>query len=391
MKAVMLLLSQYFILHFVLVVFNTWTQTKKAANGHLGASLQAAAGLVNLTPMLCGLFLAPYAQAMRLTGSLNPTLAGLPNAWVEAVMAVCSVVLVARTAVQVFIGAFLAVDAEKDKIQDRSTSSQASLGGGLVAAWTWNRSNGVFWMCSNIPQIIMFSTVGCAVLATQTMKGPPETETMGQPIGMNMATYCAVLLATVFFAMVCALRLTASISGSKDEKSWIAEAISRAMSTVSLAPMLCLLFQAARMHAIEIDPPTGEPPLHVKSLMQHSSHALVAAVLLNLLSSAAAVLQRSGRVSSSAHLQYTVDSVRFLFLMAVYTCAGMVCWSFWADATLMKVNGKGHFHNPDVREVDPPSASTTIVFVVRVATLFFWDTDCYLFGICGPASCPGMA
>jgi hypothetical protein len=114
----------------------------------------------------------------------------------------------------------------------------------------------------------------------------------------------------------------------------------------------------------------------VKSLVEYSAHALVAAVLLNLLGSAAVASQRSGRLSNSINWQKTLDYVRFLLLMAVYTCAGMVCWSFWADMTLKNVSGKtgkGYFHNPSDSELilPVPSASATVVHVVRIATLFF--------------------
>jgi len=369
MKAICCLMIQYFLVHAGLAVAKSSNKLAGAPPGPAERAFETVVKTVNLTPMLCTLFLAPWSQAMRLAGSLDPSPLGLPGAHVEGVMVVCTATLIIKTVLHLFV--LLQREAcSEDKLSISPSEVSAE------------QTRFAFDRCANIVVcLILYTSVSLVVYATVFMPPAEEIEAQGRPSGMNTATYCTLLLAVQYFVVSFVSQALTPIDAGKEGADWLPPLLNRMSNTVGLAPMLCLLFQSARMHAIELSPPSGEPPLQVRRLMLLSGHAHFLVVLLHLTSVPFGPRQAHATPRGTPHGRQRecsehfgalsfIGSLRVALMIVIYGAAGLVCAAVWSDPTLTKVKGKDSPEEGDIGDADPPTVSGTVVCVVLVATLY---------------------
>lgn len=386
MVAVLALALQYFVVHAALTIMRSYnkltqrlfaksecpentpenvTATKlPVATASLESVLEAAAVPIATSPMLCTLFLSPWFQAMRLTGSLDPVEFELPPLLLQFVIITCSVVLLLRNG-SCILGSYLF----KIHIQDKETA--------------------IKYVCDAMlgcVSFIMNSSIAYVVIATVFMVPPYEPGEDMQ--SMNTGTSKTLLLASQYFVLNLIAQgfgnsLASKLPGACKETAEAntessASILNAALDTAKLIPMLCLLFQAAGLHALEQDPPAGQPPTQVRTAMDVAAYCLFASISLQLIFW---VLSFGGLVQGGGGwLRFVTGSCFRLLVFAAAFCA---CAFVWADPRLHHRKHKKGEEDPSDAYDMRPIASEMVLAVVLISTLFLsahfisWVAECF--------------
>merc|ERR1719201_436923 len=142
----------------------------------------------------------------------------------------------------------------------------------------------------------------------------------------------------------------------------------RAADTLGLAPMLCALFLAARMRALQMDPVSGNPQRWAQNCFWFCSSALILQTILAVI----IPFLLNGKVSKgkiegdaeydlgepNSMTSKILTAVRFLIMLSVYSCAVAVVCSVFT------------IQHPDGKEKTPP-LSPTMQCVLNLTFQYF--------------------
>lgn len=344
MWAALSLVIQYFVMHVLRTVATCYNYYFFNGAARLATALEAVSGAVVYTPMLCTLFLGPWFRGMRLTGSLDPSLFELPQAWLDLVTIVCSAGIILKTIIH-FAAAYLLANVSADTKEKRA---------GLPLA--------LQTICQG-SHLLAFASVACVVVGTTVMQ--PRFDPGEEMRTMSTSTANTMLLASQYFVLHIIARFRNSGSESCDNNSDSSSNLRSALDLTKMVPMLCLTFQAAGMHALEQDPPAGQPPLLIRTGMNIASCALFSVITLQFI-----CCFLTGRSGGDGGVVFS--TVRSVLRLVVFIAAFCVCGSIWADPRLH--NRK---HSKELLDNDPFDpfdmtvfASDMVLSVVLVATLF---------------------
>merc|ERR1719265_142387 len=118
----------------------------------------------------------------------------------------------------------------------------------------------------------MSFTVACVLLSTVVMEHRFE---LGEESKKISTTTCNVLLlASLYFAVHLIHPFYNSTENGADDNDDSVALLQSALEMSKMVPMLCLLFQAAGMHALEQDPPAGQPAIHILVIMDVAAYTL---------------------------------------------------------------------------------------------------------------------
>lgn len=351
MAAVLGLVFQYFIAQTLRSMVHGY-KWLYGGGQRLETALELAAVPVASAPMLCTLFLAPWFQAMRLTGSLDPSQFELPQLWLEIGMVVCSVVLILKAFLH-FVGGYLEIElVTKGGGASGITKSGVDVGLSLIKT-----------MCSGV-QVILNATVIFIYIGTIIMA--PRYEPGEDMKRMNTGVFNNLLLSCLYFAVQIIVQIRSTVDDARKEPSLATPFLNRAMDVAKLVPMLCLLFQSVGMHALEQDPPAGQPPTSVRICMNIAAYSLFASVSLNI------VRWLLSGLGSNARIERLLETIRVFLRLAIFAASFCVCASIWADPRF-------HKHKRNKEDADDPQdlydstafASDMVLSVVLIATLYF--------------------
>lgn len=236
--------AQYFLVYTLFAVVRA-AAARRAPGGRLEALLEACTRTVNYCPMLGALFLAARLRAWQLAGG-DAERYGLPQSWAQAAMLVCTGVILGQLVVAVAFSVFTDGRAvvDSDGILELPAGSSKLLYG--VAA-----------VIRFVLMLCLYGGVGTICAASFLMRVPSELRGARQSDGwvpMGAAMWCTLCLAPLFFAMSLGSAITNTAPGPKTK---IANAFRHALATTNLVPMTCILFMAARMRALQLDPVEG--------------------------------------------------------------------------------------------------------------------------------------
>jgi len=277
---------------------------------------------------------------MRLTGSLDPLLFELPQAWLEVVTIICSAALILKTIIH-FGAAYFEVCADPK-------------GKGIT-----NRiPSGLQSMC-NGSHLLTNATVAVVVFGTTFMQ--PRFDPGEEMNKMSTSTANTMLLGSQYFTLHIIEHFrklgNEGVNNTNDSDA----ILHGALDLTKMVPMLCLLFQSAGMHALEQDPPAGQPQFKIRIAMDVASYALFSAITIQFLC-------WSCRCCGGMVLSV----VRNMLLLVVFGAAFCVCGSVWADPRLHnRKKSKGLFPDDPFDPFDMTVfASDMVLAVVLIATLF---------------------
>merc|ERR1719159_1334227 len=107
----------------------------------------------------------------------------------------------------------------------------------------------------------------------------------------------------------------------------------RAADTLAIAPMLCVLFLAARMRALQMDPIGGNPQRWAQRCFYAASYCLIAqtimAAIVPLFLKAKVKAMDDKTVEGQGMLPKVLTVFRFIIMLSVYSCTtAVVCSVF---------------------------------------------------------------
>lgn len=360
MRCVGVLIIQFFSVYGVLFCVQTLKRM-----GHKLAdeerSITHSAHSLFFTPMMCVAFLAARMRAVELARGQQPELHGLPPAMLQVseVMCVSSNLVLCLLA---WLGSYVYSADWDDAVRRARLDDSAGDRTGLYAMLLLRRAATLVLYCC-------FSVV-CVISCV--MKPPSALWDDEEVPKVSAALACTIFLSTVYFAVYLGLASSKLVNesgllGPPARFSTGQQAFQRATTAVGSAPMLCCLFLAVRMRALQMDPVNGDPQLWVQACFYGCSGSIALQALVLLLASVFGVgkdVQTSGlddRPVGGGALAGALEAVRLFLLAGLYT---------WTIAILVGlVRMRPDPASPTASDVETMPIS--ILCIGSLAALFF--------------------
>jgi len=262
-KCIINLTIQFFIIYTALAIVRTINAFNKEHTSKLQIVCEHATKTVNYAPMLCALFLGTRMRAIQLAKGDTEKF-DLPQDWVQNAMQVATWAVLAQALI-VIVGTFLGA------LDDDDRAPRSSSNTGAVA---------VLEIAKYVTMLALYGGFTTVVVGAVWMpipkelwgdKEPPVSPAVNNTINLG-AQYFVVYLILVIFRTKNQLN---KIPTSRDQ-----EIFTFAVETVALAPMLCILFLAARQRALAIDPVNGNPQRWAQNCMFVCSYSVLLQTIL---------------------------------------------------------------------------------------------------------------
>jgi len=363
MKCILSLTLQYFTIYTALGVTCTVLdfQGKKHDESQVAKALKHAAETMFYAPMACMMFVGFRMRVLQLTKGT-----GAPQEWVQMAMHWVTYSILANTVLVLVVPIFTATDLPTEKTGEMKMNSDVNPFGNSVL-------QAIFNCIRYLTVIALYAGFGC-VLVGLFRYTPPAGVWEGEVPKISPAVGCTVMLSSAFFSIYFLLAVSRTYSqysgGSNLFKSDFEHIMTRAADTLGMAPMLCAMFLAARMRALQMDPVTGNPQRWAQNCFWFASGALlcqtILAIVVPLLLNGK-VKDDKPRMEGDADIQLgepesfvskAMSAFRFLIMLSVYACAVAVVCSVFT------------IQHPDGAEHTPP-LSPTMQCVLNLAFQYF--------------------
>lgn len=249
-QCIIMLCTQYFAVYTVLMVVRTANNFTAGRYQTLQGVAETATITVTYALMLSILFLATRMRAVQLSQGETEKYR-LPQPWVQFCMYLCTLSVLVQVLMVVLIPL---VGGKHEPLDEEGHPTTSQPGGTTTLILTAIRYATMAGLYCGIVGVI----VGIFIMPQ------PKEIWGGQPVPVSPAVACVIILNVAFFTAYLGMALVRSIRQVKGE-NW-SESVNRfegvmqnAKFTVNLAPMCCILFIAARMRALQIDPKNGNP------------------------------------------------------------------------------------------------------------------------------------
>jgi len=261
----MILATAFFVVYFLAAVSRTHSQYTV---GQVGTSrfeevMIRGADTLAMAPMLCVLFLGARMRALQ----MDPV-SGNPQKWAQNCFFLCTYALIGQTLIAVLVPLFMKAKATKGKIE------------GDVRVEVEDAPEYVAKGLTALRFILMVSlyagliAVVCSVFTIQHPAGdqytPPLSPTMQCVLNLSFQYFLIYALLWIFYTID---DFAPDLMG--DMMYSVRDAIESAKSTVQFAPMLCILFIATRMRALQITQNRGAPQGWVQDGMYLASWSVM--------------------------------------------------------------------------------------------------------------------
>merc|ERR1719321_1639761 len=224
-----------------------------------------AANSMAMAPMLCVLLLACRMRALQ----MDP-MHGNPQRWAQNCFYACTYAIIVQTCVAVFVPLCLG-----GKMSKGRTEGDLEIEG--VTGWMAKGLTALRFFV----MLCVYAGALAVVCAAFTMEHPKGAE---YTIPVSPTMHCVTNLSFQYFFIYIVLWVLITV---EDLTSWkfegIRDAVESAKSTVQFAPMLCVLFIATRMRALQISDNKGAPQGWAQDGMYMASWALLVQFLMCLL------------------------------------------------------------------------------------------------------------
>jgi len=259
----------FFVVYLLMAVARSYTQFVAGSTGktQFEEVMKMAATTMDMAPMLCVLFLACRMRALQ----MDPV-GGNPQRWAQNCFFLCTYSIIVQTCVAVFIPLVIGGKVKQGKVAGEVVVSEESMGAGYLAkGLTVLRF--LIMMCVYVGAL----AVVCAVFTMEHPDGKEKT------IPVSPMMQCVINLSFQYFFIYILLWIFITVEDFTDMKlEFVRDAIESAKSTVQFAPMLCVLFIATRMRALQITDNKGSPQGWAQDGMYLASWALLVQFLMCL-------------------------------------------------------------------------------------------------------------
>merc|ERR1719375_22286 len=359
MKCILSLTMQYIVVYTALGICRTVLdfQNVKHKDSNIAQALQAASETMFYAPMVCMMFIGFRMRVLQLTKGQ-----GAPQEWVQVAMHSVTYAILANTLLVLMIPIFVGPPLEIEATGEIKTEGANPFGNPiLMHAFTAIRY-----------AIMLGLYVGFGVVLVGIFKFTPDPGIWeGKVPPISPAVACTVMLTCCFFIIYFWLAISRTYSqyvGGNAFTSKFQTVMTRAADTLAMAPMLCALFLAARMRALQMDPINGNPQRWAQGCFYACSVALVvqaciAVVVPLLLNGKVAKGKYEGDMSvdvaePESMASKAMTAVRFLIMLSLYLGAiAVVCSVFTIQ-------------HPEGKELTPP-LSPTMQCVLNLSFQYF--------------------
>jgi hypothetical protein len=285
MKCILNLTAQFFVVFTLYQFVRSYNSANGLATSKVQQILEQAKDTVQFAPMLCILFLGIRMRALQLSQNN-----GAPPLWVQQCMLLCAYSVLVQCILVVCIPMLLG------ESQDADGAPKSNLVGTIIA--------GILTFVRYCCVLALYGgMVGCCVgvitmTPADTLGGGKEAEAKAKimwaegPPPVSPALQCTMNLTIQFFAIYLALMICKTVHDFSEGKPWFIalkdkfiaaeNTLKNAATTVFMAPMLCILFIAARMRALQIDPKTGAPQPWAQMCFYICTYCLLVCTCLTL-------------------------------------------------------------------------------------------------------------
>merc|ERR1719409_1454425 len=329
-------------------------------------ALKSASETMFYAPMVCLMFLGFRMRVLQLTKGT-----GNPQDWVRWSMLAVTYSILANTLLVMIIPFVTA----KEVKTDPETGVMENDGANPF-------ESRVMQIAFNILRYAVFLGlyVGFAAVCVGVFLFKPPADVWDGPIPpVSPAVACTMTLSITFFLvyfLVAVSRTYSQFVGGNLSTSKFETDMLRAADTLAMAPMLSVLFLAARMRALQMDPISGNPQKWAQNCFYACTYALIFQTILAII----VPLFLSGEVKKNEKIEgdfkmelkekdsfvaKILTAFRFLIMLTLYACTMAVVCSVFT------------IQHPDGDELTPPLSPTmqcvlNLVFQYFVIYLLLW-------------------
>jgi len=368
MKCIISLTIQYMVVYTALGICRSYLDFTKTPydDSQVQKALKSASETMFYAPMVCLMFVGFRMRVLQLTKGT-----GNPQDWVRMSMQAVTYSILANTLMVMLIPLVTA----KEVKTDPETGVMENDGSNPFAS-------DALRIVFNVIRYVVFLGlyVGFAAVCVGVFLFKPPAGVWDGPIPpVSPAVACTMILSVTFFMiyfLVAVSRTYSQSAGGQLFTSNFETVMLRAADTLAMAPMLSVLFLAARMRALQMDPIGGNPQKWAQNCFYACTYALICQTALAIV----VPLFLSGKVEKNDKVEgdfkyelkekdsfvaKCLTAFRFLIMLTLYACTMAVVCSVFT------------IQHPDGKELTPPLSPTmqcvlNLVFQYFIIYLLLW-------------------
>merc|ERR1719326_2361069 len=325
-------------------------------------ALKSASETMFYAPMVCMMFVGFRMRVLQLSKGT-----GNPQDWVRMSMQAVTYSILANTLLVLFVPLFTAKEVKTTKEGDLDQDAKGPFENSALAT--------IFNVVRYLTFLGLYIGFGAVCVGVFKYE-PPAGVWDGEIPPVSPAVACTMLLSCTFFFIYLLLAISRTYSqyaGGQLFTSNFEIVMLRAADTLAMAPMLCVLFLAARMRALQMDPVGGNPQRWAQRCFYAASYCLIAqtimAAIVPLFLKAKALPKDEKTVEGDVKYEFEGDQgqgllpkvltvFRFIIMLSVYACTTAVVCSVFT------------IQHPDGKELTPP-LSPTMQCVLNLVFQYF--------------------
>merc|ERR1719324_736846 len=316
-------------------------------------------------PMVCMMFVGFRMRVLQLSKGT-----GNPQDWVRMSMQAVTYSILANTLLVLLVPLFTSKEIKTTKEGDLDPEGKSPFESPALAT--------IF----NVVRYLTFLGlyVGFGAVCVGVFRFEPPAGVWDGPIPpVSPAVACTMILSVTFFMIYFLVAVSRTYSQSSGGQLFVSnfEAVMlKAADTLAMAPMLSVLFLAARMRALQMDPIGGNPQKGAQNCFYACTYSLIFQTALAI----AVPLFLGGEVKKNEKIEgdfkmelkekdsfvaKVLTAFRFLIMLTLYACTMAVVCSVFT------------IQHPDGKELTPPLSPTmqcvlNLVFQYFVIYLLLW-------------------
>merc|ERR1719321_1630023 len=364
MKCLISLTIQYMVVYTALGICRSYLDFQGVAHesSAIAKALKSASETMFYAPMVCMMFVGFRMRVLQLSKGT-----GNPQDWVRMSMQAVTYSILANTLLVLLVPLFTSKDIKTTKEGDLDQDAAGPFENSALAS--------IFNVVRYLTFLGLYVGFGCVCVGVFLFE-PPAGVWDGPIPPVSPAVACKMLLSVTFFMIYFLLAVSRTYSqylGGQLFTSDFETVMLRAADTLGMAPMLCVLFLAARMRALQMDPVGGNPQRWAQKCFFVATYSLIAQTIMAcvvplFLNGKAKKTKVEGDVDYEMEpgvVAKCMTAFRFIIMLCVYSCTlAVVCSVFTIEP-------------PDGKELTPPLSPTmqcvlNLVFQYFLIYLLLW-------------------
>jgi hypothetical protein len=366
MKCLISLTIQYMVVYTALGICRSYLDFTgvRHEDSAIAKALKSASETMFYAPMVCMMFVGFRMRVLQLTKGT-----GNPQDWVRVSMQAVTYSILANTLLVLLVPLFTdrEIELDEDTKEPKQTGANPFSNQALAT---------IFNVIRYLTFLGLYVGFGCVCVGVFLFE-PPAGVWDGPIPPVSPAVACTMLLSVTFFMIYFLLAVSRTYSqyaGGQLFTSDFETVMLRAADTLGMAPMLCVLFLAARMRALQMDPISGNPQKWAQNCFYVASYSLIAQTIM----ACVVPLVLKGKVKKGkveGDMDYEIEgegllpkvltAFRFIIMLCVYACTTAVVCSVFT------------IQHPDGKELTPPLSPTmqcvlNLVFQYFLIYLLLW-------------------